>query len=174
MVGSFEPLLLIRSHGPHALLPRLELLQVLHAHAVYHDILRFGHQNLPPPKGHQGKEKQDEPGDADEDDHDDMPSVERRKVKDVSKSSDSRNESDVGECQGPACTKAQLVDNKNIVQKTRRARTSKDFGEVLVYLEPVRQCTKDEKEHGKTKEHDPRHDAGRIPHLACLRRNKTV
>ena len=103
-----------------------------------------------------------------------MPSVERREVKDVSKSSDSRNESDVGECQSPACTMTQLVNNKNIVQKTRWARTSKDFGEALVYLEPVRQYAKDEKEHGKTKEHDARHDAGRVPHLACLRRDKTV
>jgi hypothetical protein len=99
-VESTAPPLLIRSLGPHTLL--LQLLELLQTHAIDYDVLRFGHQNLSPPKGHQGEEEQDEPCNADEDDHDDMPDVEHLKVEDVSENSDSRNESDVGERQSPA------------------------------------------------------------------------
>lgn len=41
-------------------------------------------------------------------------------------------------------------------------------------LEPVWQYSEDEEERGKTKEDNPRHDAGRIPHLTCLGRDDTV
>ena len=45
---------------------------------------------------------------------------------------------------------------------------------MFVHLEPVRQYAKNEEEHGKTEEHDPRHDADRVPHLTCLRRDEAV
>ena len=96
------PLLIWSLRPPTRLLHLLEFLQLLRAHGIHHDILRFCHQNLSPPKGHQGEEEEDEPGDADEDDHDDMPDVEPLKVEDVGEGSDSRNESDVRECQSPA------------------------------------------------------------------------
>ena len=56
----------------------------------------------------------------------------------------------------------------------KRVHTSKDFGEVLVDLEPVREYTKEEEEDGEAEEHDRRHDAGCVPHLTCLRRDETV
>ena len=45
---------------------------------------------------------------------------------------------------------------------------------MLVHLEPIWQYAEEEEEDGKTKKHDPRHDADRVPHLTCLRRDKTV
>ena len=45
---------------------------------------------------------------------------------------------------------------------------------MFVDLEPIRQYAEDEEEHGKTEKHDPRHDAGRVPHLTCLGRDKTM
>lgn len=63
---------------------------------------------------------------------------------------------------------------RNLVWTVKRAHTSKNFGEVLVDLEPVRDYTEEEEEDGQTKEHDPRHDACGVPHLACLRRNEAV
>ena len=103
--GSIEPLispLLIRSRSPHtALLKLLKFFEFLRTHAIDHDIFRFGHQNLPPPEGHQGEEEQDEPCDADEDNHDDMPDVEGLKVEDVGEDSNGCDESDIGERQSP-------------------------------------------------------------------------
>lgn len=45
---------------------------------------------------------------------------------------------------------------------------------MLVDLEPIWQYAEDEEEDGKAKEHDPGHDADRVPYLTCLRRDKTV
>jgi len=43
-----------------------------------------------------------------------------------------------------------------------------------MYFEPVRKYAEDKKKHGKTEEHDPRHDADCVPYLACLRGDETV
>lgn len=92
----------IRGRGPHTTLFQfLEFFEFLRAHAIDHDILRFGHQDLPPPEGHHGEEEQNDPGEADEDNHDDMPDVEGRKVEDVSEDPNGCDESDIRERQGP-------------------------------------------------------------------------
>ena len=71
------------------------------AHNIYRNVLRLGHQNFPPPKGHQGEKEQDKPGAAHEGNHDDIPDVEWLEVKDISEKSDGRDEPDVGESQSP-------------------------------------------------------------------------
>ena len=51
---------------------------------------------------------------------------------------------------------------------------AKDLVEVLVELEPVRQNTEDEQEHGEPVEKQPRHHAGRVPYLTRHWRDEVV
>jgi len=77
LIEPLVSLFLIWSLGSHTpLLHLLELLQLFRTHAVQHDVLRLGHQDLSPPKGHQCEEEEDEPGGTDEYNHDGVPDVE--------------------------------------------------------------------------------------------------
>ena len=53
-------------------------------------------------------------------------------------------------------------------------RTAQDLVQVLMQLEPVRQSTKDEEEHGQSKQEETSHDTRGIPNLTSNRRDEIV
>jgi len=133
-------------------------------------------EDLAFPEGESSQPEQHYPYHAHQDSHDGVQDKEARNMKGVAENAQSRDPAHVREGQGPAYVKD--TNSKSGPTELKREKesvlTSKDFTEVLVDFEPIRQHAKCEEEDGKAeKENSHKHARGE-PDLTGERRDEIV
>lgn len=136
-------------------------------------------EDLAFPECDRSQPEQHYPYGAHQDSHDGVQDKKSRNLKGVTENAKSRDPADVREGQGPAYVKdtnrkSKADESEKRDSEPERVLTSKDFTELLVYFEPVRQQAKCEEEYGKAEKEDTHKHARGEPDLTGERRDEIV